>query len=123
MLNIRRGDIIYVDLGQHPKSSVQSGVRPCVVVNSYKYSPVANVCPLTSKIGKKPLWFHVTIKKEDVKGSLEKTSLILPEQITTIAKNKVICKAGCVKEDSSVMEELDMVCKRFFCKEAMDGQN
>lgn len=34
MKNIKRGDIIYVDLGQHPKSSVQSGVRPCIVVSN-----------------------------------------------------------------------------------------
>ena len=36
MKQIIRGDVIYVDLGQHPKTSIQSGVRPCVVVSNNK---------------------------------------------------------------------------------------
>ena len=35
MKQIERGDIVYVDLGQHSNSSIQSGFRPCVVVGGY----------------------------------------------------------------------------------------
>ena len=34
MRQIMRGDVIYVDLGQHPNSSIQSGIRPCVVISN-----------------------------------------------------------------------------------------
>ena len=34
MRQIMRGDVIYVDLGQHPHSSIQSGIRPCVVISN-----------------------------------------------------------------------------------------
>lgn len=43
MKQIKRGDIIYVDLGQHPKSSVQSGVRPCVVVTIDRRKVISKV--------------------------------------------------------------------------------
>ena len=53
MKQIIRGDVIYIDLGQYPKSSVQSGVRPCVVVSNNannKYAKVLCVCPCLSLI-------------------------------------------------------------------------
>ena len=58
MKQIIRGDVIYVDLGQHPKTSIQSGVRPCVVVSNNKnnkYSNTLSVCPCTSRIPKKKI--------------------------------------------------------------------
>ena len=47
MKQIIRGDVIYVDLGQHPKTSIQSGVRPCVVVSNNKnnkFFPRTHLC-------------------------------------------------------------------------------
>ena len=32
----RRGDIIWVELGQHPGRHIQSGRRPCLIVNTNK---------------------------------------------------------------------------------------
>lgn len=54
-MRIKRGDIIIADLGQH-ETSIQSGIRPCVVMSNNmanKHSPVITVVPLTSKIHKK----------------------------------------------------------------------
>lgn len=54
-MKIKRGDIIIADLGQH-ETSIQSGIRPCVVMSNdmaNKHSPVITVVPLTSKIHKK----------------------------------------------------------------------
>ncbi len=76
-------------MGQHPKSLVQSGVRPCVVVNNNtnnKYAKVLCVCPCTGNISKNYIPTHVVIEPEDVKGYFEKTSLLLAEQIAKESK-------------------------------------
>lgn len=110
MKQIIRGDVIYIDLGQHPKSSIQSGVRPCVVVSNdtnNKYAKVLCVCPCTSNISKNYIPTQVVIEPKDVKGYFEKTSLLLAEQITVVSKNKVISKVGHIPEDSDVMEQIN----------------
>lgn len=66
MKQIIRGDVIYVDLGQHPKTSIQSGVRPCVVVSNNKnnkYSNTLSVCPCTSRVPKKNYNTHIGYTK------------------------------------------------------------
>ena len=48
-MKIKRGDIIIADLGQH-ETSIQSGIRPCVVMSNNmanRHSPVITVVPLT----------------------------------------------------------------------------
>ena len=115
MKQLLRGDIIYVDLGQHVHSSVQSGLRPCLVVSSYPTSTVANVCPFTTKMGKRHIPVHVRVEPADVQGYLEKPSLLLAEQITTIDKNRVISKIGHIPEDSEVMERIDAAIMRQLC--------
>ena len=47
--DIRRGDIIYAVLNGVPKSSVQKGERPCLVLSNNKsnqFSSILNVYPL-----------------------------------------------------------------------------
>ena len=92
MKQIIRGDVIYVDLGQHPKTSIQSGVRPCVVVSNNKnnkYSNTLSVCPCTSRVPKKKFITHILVTPKDVKGYFEEESLLLVEQITVVAKKKI----------------------------------
>ena len=71
---IRRGDILWADLGMFPITSVQGGVRPVIVVSNNKantYSSVITVVPLTSRIYKKRyLPTHVFISKYDMTGDL-----------------------------------------------------
>ena len=66
-MTIRRGDILWADLGMFPTTSVQGGVRPVIVVSNNKantYSSVITVVPLTSRIYKKRyLPTHVFISK------------------------------------------------------------
>lgn len=115
MRGIVRGDIIYIDLGQHPKSSVQSGMRPCVVVSNNKnnqYSSVLNVCPFTSRIDKKNIPVHVQISPEDVKGYMVTNAVLLPEQIVTVDKKKVISKIGHIDSDSDTMKSLERAMKK-----------
>lgn len=115
MKQLVRGDVVYVDLGQHVHSSVQSGMRPCLVISSYPSSTVANVCPFTAKLDKKHIPVHVRINPADVKGYLEKTSLLLVEQITTIDKRKVISKVGHIPEESEIMTQVDAAIARQLC--------
>lgn len=110
MKQIVRGDVIYVDLGQHPKSSVQSGMRPCVVVSNNKnnqYAKVLSVCPCTARISKKYVPTHVRIEPEDVRGYFEKTSILLAEQIATVDKRKIISKVGHIPEGSVTMLQIE----------------
>lgn len=72
---ILRGDIIYVNLGQKVNNSVQSGVRPCVVISnnvSNNKSDILNIYPFTTKLKKNPV--HEVIKPGDVKGYFQADS-------------------------------------------------
>lgn len=106
--DIRRGDIIYAVLNGVPKSSVQKGERPCLVLSNNKsnqYSTILNVYPLTGQLKDNPV--HVVVNPEEVKGYLQKTSDFLGEQPTTIDRIQVIDKVGHIDEDSALMEELE----------------
>ena len=108
MKNIKRGDIIYVDLGQHPKSSVQSGVRPCIVVSNNRnnwFANVLNVLPFSAQLKDNPV--HVRINPDDVNGYCEKESDCLTEQIVTIDKRKIIVKVGHIVADSEVIKNIN----------------
>lgn len=108
---LNKGDIVYADLGQHPRSSVQSGVRPCVIIscnmdNHIAGNPIVNVCPCTTKFEKKKRKSHILITKDDVEGYLAKPSLILSEQTTTIDKSKIVGKTSRIVSEK-VMKRID----------------
>ena len=108
MTEFKRGDIIYVDLGQHGNSSVQSGMRPCIVVSnnkSNKYAPILCVCPFSGKIKDNPV--HVKVKPSDVSGYFLKDSDCLAEQIVTIDKKMVVSKVGHIPDESAIMGKIN----------------
>ena len=108
MNNIKRGDVIYVDLGQHANSSIQSGMRPCVVLSNNKsnrYSTNLCVCPFSGKLKDNPV--HVKVKPSDVQGYFLKESDCLAEQIVTIDKKQVVSKVGHIPEDSEIMRKIN----------------
>lgn len=83
MKKIKRGDVYFVQLYNKSKH-VQSGKRPCVVVQNddgNKFSPTLIVIPLTSKIKKTYLPVHVILECE---------TMALCECILTISKDQVI---------------------------------
>lgn len=100
-MQIKRGDILIVDLKQKSGTSLQAGIRPAVVISNNKantYSRVITVVPLTSKIYKKRyLPTHVFIKKQEM-GGLERHALVLAEQITSIAVDNIIQQCGNVRK-------------------------
>ena len=81
-MTIRRGDILWADLGMFPTTSVQGGVRPVIVVSNNKantYSSVITVVPLTSRIYKKRyLPTHVFISKYDMTCKLRLNGTPVP---------------------------------------------
>ena len=119
-MTIRRGDILWADLGMFPTTSVQGGVRTVIVVSNNKantYSSVITVVPLTSRIYKKRyLPTHVFISKYDMTG-IRKGSLALAEQVMSISTKCIIEKCGRVNKWS-----LDRVLKAVRIQMGMEGE-
>ena len=108
MTEIKRGDVLYIDLGQHIDSSIQSGVRPCIVLSNNlnnRYSTNLCVCPFSSKLKNNPV--HVRVKPEDVDGNFLRESDCLAEQIVTVDKKRVLNKIGHIPEESDVMQAIN----------------
>lgn len=89
IMEIKRGDIILVDLGVG-SGSIQNGLRPCCVVSNElnnRHSPNLTVVPLTSKVYKKQMPTHIKIVKEMY--PIHTDSIVLCEQIMTIDKARI----------------------------------
>jgi len=88
-ISVWRGDVYYADLGEN-KGSVQSGVRPVVIIQNNTGNhegPTLIVVPISSQIKKLWLPVHVWLSKHD--GLLE-DSMALCEQIQTIDKSQLM---------------------------------
>ena len=100
-VNIKKGDIIYVDLDENSIGSEQNGLRYCIVVqNNFgnKYSPTTIVAPITSKIHKKKLPTHYEISDFRLLD-LKSESRILFEQVRVIDKRRIVKKLNsCISE-------------------------
>ena len=104
----RRGDIIWVDLGQHPHSHIQSGRRPCLIVNTNKSNAdVYTVMPGTCKEAKDGFPVHVTIQPEEVKGRLEKQTIFMAEQLVTVDENQILLEVGRIDNNSDTMKRIN----------------
>ena len=100
-MKIRRGDILYADLGVQYQGSTQGGMRPVVVVSNNRanrHSMVITVVPLTTKIDKKQsLPTHVFVSAYRAEG-LERHSVALCEQVTALNFDRIIDHMGKVDE-------------------------
>lgn len=95
----RRGTVYWVELPMNPKSHIQGGSRPCVIVsnpNVDERSGVVTVCPLSTRIDTIPT--HVTV-------NVKKTGQVLCEQITTIDIAMLGDYVGCVNDHE--MQSID----------------
>ena len=109
----KRGEIIWVDLGQHPGRHIQSGRRPCLIVNTNKSNAkVYTVMPGTCQMEKDGFPVHVTIEPSDVQGSLTKTTIFMAEQLVTVDENQVMLMAGYLKKESDAMRRINEVLLR-----------
>lgn len=100
-MKIRRGDILYADMGVQYQGSMQGGMRPVVVVSNNRaneHSSVITVVPLSSKIYKKQnMPTHVFVSAYRSEG-LEQHSLALCEQVTALNSDRIIGNIGKVDE-------------------------
>lgn len=104
-----RGQIVMVDL-PNMGTSVQCGLRPCIVVSNNKantFSPNVIVVPLTSR-NKKPLPTHYTMQPTRNNG-LKVSSTALAEQIITLSKTMIKKVVG--KVDTEHMEQINRIIK------------
>lgn len=89
---INRGDIYYANLSP-VLGSEQGGLRPVLILQNNKgnkHSTTIIIAPISSKLTKNPIPTHVVINCK----ALEKTSVILLEQIRTIDKIRLEDKLG-----------------------------
>ena len=102
-IEIKRGDILYADLGVKYQGSMQGGIRPVVVVSNNKanrYSTVITIVPLSSKISKKQnLPTHVFVPAHRSQG-LIKDSIALCEQVTALDAGHIIEYIGNVDTET-----------------------
>lgn len=103
-----RGDIFFVDFGDHGNSHKQSGIHPAVIVSNNRNnrnSPVVTVVPLSARVWKKKyLPTHVQIPLSKSVG-LDKPSMALAEQVETLDKAKMGEKIGKIT-DSVLMDAI-----------------
>lgn len=94
MEEVKRGDIFIADLGvREDAGSEQQGERPVVIIQNdigNFFSPTVIVAPVTSK-SKKKLPVHV---EAECNYYLEKSSIVMLEQIRTIDKRKLKDRIG-----------------------------
>lgn len=113
----QRGDIWFVNLGEHPGTSVQSGYRPALVLSNNTgnaASTTVTVLPMTTRMKKFNLPFHVELTTEDLSDTKDdwsfETSMILAEQITTVSKSAFGRYVGRITDDEKMAEIERGVC-------------
>lgn len=85
----RKGEIYLFDLADS-YINVQSGLRPCLIIQNELgniYSPTVIVVPITTKIKKTDLPVHVMTKKYFMGKKI--MEIILCEQILTVPKSRI----------------------------------
>ena len=96
----RRYEIWFADLGDHYGTSVQSGNRPVLIISNdvgNQYSQTLTVIPLTTKLKRMDMPTHIILTEEDCcmfRPQTLQDSVLLAEQITTIAKS-ALCSRLC----------------------------
>lgn len=93
----RYGDIYMARLDEDVEGSLQSGMRPVIVVSNNKaneFSPVISIIPMSSKIKKRNLPTHVFIPN----CGLAKPSLVLAEQVTALNQSRLERKIGSIEK-------------------------
>lgn len=98
-INIKRGDIIYVDLTP-VIGSEQGGTRPVLVVQNNVgnlKSPTTIIAPITKSQTKAVIPTHLHIGTAN--GCLREDSMVLFEQIRTIDKSRIRRKLGHLSDE------------------------
>lgn len=103
-MEIQRGDIYYAEL-TYKDDSIQTGIRPCIVVSNQlcnHFSPVITIVPVTSKLNKHQIPTHVIL---GIESSLPEQSIALAEQVMPLNKKRLKRYIG--KCTDYIMNEID----------------
>ena len=99
VMDIKWGDVVFVDFTDNSRDSEQSGIRPAIIIQNDKgneHSPTTIVASITSQ-EKRYLPTHVIVKP--YQSGLNKVSTILMEQVRTIDKSRILSKVGHIDTD------------------------
>ena len=126
----RRYEIWFADLGDHYGTSVQSGNRPVLIISNdvgNQYSQTLTVIPLTTKLKRMDMPTHIVLTEEDCcmfRPQTLQDSVLLAEQITTIAKSalcsrlcRVTSKERKLEIERAVATQLDMQSTHVDCED------
>ena len=126
----RRYEIWVADLGDHYGTSVQSGNRPVLIISNdvgNQYSQTLTVIPLTTKLKRMDMPTHIVLTEEDCcmfRPQTLQDSVLLAEQITTIAKSalcsrlcRVTSKERKLEIERAVATQLDMQSTHVDCED------
>ena len=108
-----RGDLVWVDLGQHPGKHIQSGRKLCLIVSTNKGNrTIFTVMVGTSNLGKSDFPVHVAVTSDKTRGGMSKTTVFMAEQLTTVDKQDIVMKVGCVDTQTDAMDRIKDVLKK-----------
>ena len=121
----QRGDIWFADLGSHPDSSVQGGIRPVIILSNdmgNAHADTVNVLPMTKHLKKPELPCHTQLDPHSVTGGsqLLAPSMVLAEQLTTISKYALRTYAGHISDDEAMNRIENAVLSQFALEKIME---
>ena len=110
VMDIKWGDVVFVDFTDNSRDSEQSGIRPAIIIQNDKgneHSPTTIVASITSQ-DKRYLPTHVVVKP--YQSGLNKVSTILMEQVRTIDKRAILLSSDTYKSKlKKVLKLLDKI--------------
>lgn len=125
-MRLGKGDIVLVDLGQrYKRSHIYNGIHPGVIISSEEYNRKLNaitICVMTSKgIDDNKYTNHIIIEPKDVKGHLQKKSMIIIESPAVIGRESILAKTGSLRGNEEIMDRINTELRNFLdLKEGMD---
>ncbi|MDY6774299.1 MAG: type II toxin-antitoxin system PemK/MazF family toxin [Candidatus Nanohaloarchaea archaeon] len=104
-MKLERGDLVLTDLDP-VKGSEQGNTRPTAVIQNdvgNEYSPTTIVAPLTSSY---ETVYPVNVEVESGEGNLDRDSIILLNQITTVdIEERILKRIGTLEDET--MDRVD----------------
>lgn len=109
--DVRRGEVWFAELGQHPGTSVEEGCRPVLVISNDTAnvkSESVTVIPMTTKMKKYYIPTHVpvpeTILTDTKPENRFRDCMLLAEQITTISRSAFRNCLGRIRDPEKMAE-------------------
>ena len=109
--DVRRGEVWFAELGQHPGTTVEEGCRPVLVISNDTAnvkSESVTVVPMTTKMKKYYIPTHVpvpeTILADTRPDNRFRDCMLLAEQITTISRSAFRNCLGRIRDPEKMAE-------------------